>query len=70
MFSQVTSQQVVGMSDCQHASVESLLQYNVSFPEGERWEVILRIKTFNLLKNLVVVQGKIECLRSNPDSEL
>ena len=26
MFSQVTSQQVVGMSDCQHASVESLLQ--------------------------------------------
>ena len=26
MFSQVTSQQVVEMSNCQHASVESLLQ--------------------------------------------
>ena len=57
--------------ECQIVNMLQLkVFYNVSFPEGERCEVILRIKTFNLLKNLVVVQCKIECLRSNPDSEL
>ena len=57
--------------ECQIVNMLQLkVFYNVSFPERERCEVILRFETFNLLKNLVVVQGKIECLRSKPDTEL
>ena len=45
--------------------------YNVSFPEGERCEVIFTDQNIQSFEELMeVVRGKIECLRFIPDSEL
>ena len=45
--------------------------YNVSFPEGERCEVIFTDQNIQSFEELMeVVRGKIECLIFIPDSEL
>ena len=45
--------------------------YNVSFPEGERCEVIFTDQNIQSFEELMeVVRSKIECLRFIPDSEL
>ena len=45
--------------------------YNVSFPEGARCEVIFTDQNIQSFEELMkVMQGKIECLRFIPDSEL
>ena len=45
--------------------------HNVSFPEGERREVIFTDQNIQSFEELMkVVRGKIECLRVIPDSEL
>ena len=42
--------------------------YNVSFPEGERCEVIFTDQSIQSFEELMeVVRGKIECLRFIPD---
>ena len=57
------------MSNCQHASVESLLQR--PFSRGGRCEVTFTDQNIQSFKELTkVVRGKIECLRFIPDSEL
>ena len=45
--------------------------YNVSFPKGERCEVIFKDQNIQSFEELMeVVWGKIECLRFIPDTEL
>ena len=45
--------------------------FYVSFPEGERCEVIFTDQNIQSFEELMeVVRGKIECLRFIPDSEL
>ena len=45
--------------------------YNVSFPEGERCEVIFTDQNIQSFEELMeVVRSKIECLIFIPDSEL
>ena len=65
----VTSQLVVWMSNCQHASVESLLQR--PFSRGGKMRGYFTDQNIQSFEELMkVVRGKIECLRFIPDSEL
>ena len=67
----VTSQLVVWMSNCQHASVESLLQR--LFSRGGKMRGYFygsKHSIFWRTYHMKVVWGKIKCLRFIPDSEL